>query len=378
MELMRTHLYEYHKKHAYLTDFAGFEMPLWYEGIVQEHLAVRENAGIFDVTHMGRYIISGEDSEKFLNNISTRDVKLISNGQGKYSIFCNENGGIIDDVMIFRLKEKVFLVVCNAVNRLKDYNWMKTNAHGLSLEIKDSSNDIAMFAVQGPKSINILQKITDLNLNRLRYEWGDWTEINGIKVFISRTGYTGEDGFELFLWNTPLERAEKAQKLWSTIIKVGEEYGIKPCGLGARDTLRIEAGFCLYGNDINESTTPLEAKLDFAVNLEKDKFIGKKALLKQIAEGIKRVRVGIRLLEHGIPRSGCKILSNGKIIGEVTSGTFSPLLKYGIGMGYVLTEYAKPKETVNIQIRSKLFKAEITDMPFYDTAKYGRKRQISH
>ncbi|MEM2341563.1 MAG: glycine cleavage system aminomethyltransferase GcvT [Candidatus Bathyarchaeia archaeon] len=375
MGLMRTHLYEYHKKYAFLTEFANFEMPLWYEGIVPEHLAVRESAGIFDVTHMGRYIVSKEDSRVFLDNISTRDVESIKVGQGKYSIICNESGGIIDDIMIFRLEENVFLIVCNAVNRVKDYNWMKAHSHGFSLKIKDLSNNIAMFAVQGPKAIEILQQIVDLDLSSLRYGYGTWTRIKDIDVFISRTGYTGEDGFELFLWNTPLEEYGKAYNLWSTILNTGKEYGIKPCGLGARDALRIEAGFCLYGNDINETVTPLEARLDFAVNLQKDRFIGKEALLRQVAEGIKRLRVGIRLLERGIPRSGCKILFDKEIIGEVTSGTFSPLLKCGIGMGYVLTEYAKPKTPVNVQIRDKCFEAEIVDMPFYDTARYGRKRQ---
>lgn len=368
-------MYEYHKKYAFLTEFANFEMPLWYEGIVPEHLAVRESAGIFDVTHMGRYIVSGEGSRVFLNNISTRNVESIKIGQGKYSVICNEAGGIIDDIMIFRLEENVFLIVCNAINRVKDYNWMKMHAHGFSLKIEDLSNNIAMFAVQGPKAIEILQQIVDLDLSGLRYGYGAWTKIKDIDVFISRTGYTGEDGFELFLWNTPLEEYEKAYNLWSAILNVGKDYGIKPCGLGARDTLRIEAGFCLYDNDINETVTPLEARLDFAVNLQKDKFIGKEALLRQIAEGIKRVRVGIRLLERGIPRTGCKILFDKEIVGEITSGTFSPLLKCGIGMGYVLMEYAKPKTTVNIQIRDKCVEAEIVDMPFYDTTRYGRKRQ---
>ncbi|MBS7624040.1 MAG: glycine cleavage system aminomethyltransferase GcvT [Candidatus Bathyarchaeia archaeon] len=374
---MRTHLYEYHKKHAHLTNFAGFEMPLWYEGITSEHLAVREKAGIFDVTHMGRYIISGKDSETFLNNISTRDVASIKIGQGKYSVICNEDGGIIDDVMIFRLEEDVFLIVCNAANRVKDYEWFKAHAPGLSLEIKDVSNNVAMFAIQGPKAAEILQKIVDLNLKNLRYGWGDWTKIGENRVFISRTGYTGEDGFEIFIWDTPLENYEKAYRLWNIILEAGSERGLKPCGLGARDTLRIEAGFCLYGNDINEAITPFEAKLDFAVNLGKDRFIGREALIRQINEGIKRVRVGISLLERGVPRAGCKILSKeGNIIGEITSGTFSPLLKCGIGMGYVSVEYAKPKTEINVQIREKCFRAEITDMPFYDTTKYGRNRKI--
>lgn len=372
--LMRTHLYEFHKKNAKLTEFAGFEMPLWYEGIISEHLAVRESVGVFDVTHMGRYLISGKDSAKFLNKILTRDVTSMKIHQGKISMICNEAGGIIDDVFLFRLKEDEFLLICNAVNRKKDYEWMTRHAYTFSINIIDASDNTAMFSVQGPESFNVLRSIFNVNLSDLRPNYGRWVSLHDLKIFISRTGYTGEDGFELLLWDIPLSNPEKAYKMWETILESGKEYNIKPCGLGARDTLRIESGFCLYGNDINETITPLEAKLDFAVQFEKPEFIGKEALLKQKFEGVKHVRVGVRLLEYGVLRPGYKILFDGKPVGEITSGTFSPLLKCGIGMGYVPSEISRPKTSINILIRGKTIQAEITEMPFYKTAKYGKGR----
>lgn len=372
--LMRTHLYEFHKKNAKLTEFAGFEMPLWYEGIISEHLSVRESVGVFDVTHMGRYLITGKDSAEFLNKILTRDVTSIKISQGKISMMCNETGGIIDDVFLFRLKEDEFLLICNAVNRKKNYEWMRKHASIFSINIIDVSDNSVMLAVQGPKSFNVLCSIFNSNLSDLRPNYGREVNLDYLKIFISRTGYTGEDGFELLLWDIPISNPEKAYKIWETILESGKEYDIKPCGLGARDTLRIESGFCLYGNDINETITPLEARLDFAVQFEKSDFIGKEALLKQKFEGIKRVRVGIRLLEYGVLRPGYKILFDGKPVGEITSGTFSPLLKCGIGMGYVPPEISNPKTFINILIRGRTIQAEIAEMPFYKTAKYGKER----
>ena len=372
---MKTHLYGYHKNNARLTNFAGFEMPLWYEGIIPEHMAVRESVGIFDVTHMGRYLIYGNDSVRLLNIILTQDVNLIEIGQGVYSLICNENGGIIDDVVIFRLRKDRFLITCNAANRKKDYEWISAHADGFSVNIEDLSDETAMFAVQGPKALDTLQPIIHADLSGLKYFWGNTAKIENFDVFISRSGYTGEDGFEIILWNTPLDDPERAYSLWNMILQSGEKYGIKPCGLGARDTLRIEAGYVLYGNDIDEAITPLEAKLDFAVCFGKDYFIGREMLLKQKIEGVKRIRVGIRLLERGVLRPKCEIRLKDRVIGEVTSGTFSPLLKCGIGMGYVPVENAKPGTLVDVVIRGKMIEAVISKMPFYDTVKYGRKRK---
>jgi len=371
---LRTHLYKFHQKHGHLVDFAGFEMPEFYEGIIPEHLAVRNEVGIFDVTHMGRCVIEGTDAAGFLNHILTRDLVSSSVGQGRYSVMCNERGGIVDDLVVFRLGEERFLLVYNASNRGKDYTWIVDHARGFQSLIRDISDEVVMFAVQGPKAVNVLQSVADTDLSSIRYYRGSWMTLGGEEIFVSRTGYTGEDGFEIFLWDTSLAKSERAERLWQTVLEAGQEFGIKPCGLGARDTLRTEAGMCLYGNDIDEDTTPLEAKMDFVVQFEKEDFIGKEALLKQKAEGVRRVLVGIRALEQGIPRAGGKIISQGREIGQLTSGTFSPLLRYGIGLGYVPPEYAQIGTRVDVLTRRTPFHAEIVNTPFYDTSKYGRRR----
>lgn len=372
---LKTHLYNFHKNNGHLVDFAGFEMPIWYDGIISEHLTVRNDVGIFDVTHMGRSIVEGKGAADLLNYVLTRDVASSSIGQGRYSVMCNEDGGIIDDLVAFRLEDEKYFLVYNASNRKKDFEFIKKNAQSFDATVKDVSDEIVMVAVQGPKSINVLQNISDSDLSNIRYYWGSWINIENQSVFITRTGYTGEDGFEIFLWDTPLTEVEKAEQFWQVILRAGREYGIKPIGLGARDTLRLEAGMCLYGNDINEDTTPLESRLSWVVQFEKADFVGKKALLRQKSEGIKRKLTGFRLLEKGVPRPGNKILFDRENIGQLTSGTFSPLLRYGIGLGHIFSKYAELGTQVNILIRDKKIKAEVTDIPFYDTSKYGRKRQ---
>jgi aminomethyltransferase len=372
---LKTHLYNFHKNNGHLVDFAGFEMPIWYDGIISEHLTVRNDVGIFDVTHMGRSIVEGKGAADLLNYVLTRDVASSSIGQGRYSVMCNKNGGIIDDLVAFRLEDEKYFLVYNASNRKKDFEFIKKNAKSFDATVKDVSDEIVMIAVQGPKSVNVLQNVSDSDLSSIRYYWGSWINIEDQRVFITRTGYTGEDGFEIFLWDTPLTEVEKAEQFWQVILRAGREYGIKPIGLGARDTLRLEAGMCLYGNDINEDTTPLESRLSWVVQFEKADFVGKKALLRQKSEGIKRKLTGFRLLEKGVPRPGNKVLFDGKNIGQLTSGTFSPLLKYGIGLGHIFSKYAELGTQVNILTRNKKIKAEVTDIPFYDTSKYGRKRQ---
>ena len=361
-----------------MTLFAGFEMPLWYKGIIPEHLAVRNSVGIFDITHMGRAIITGPEAEKFLNYVSTNDVSKLTPLSAQYSTLCNEKGGIKDDFVVSRLEKDKFLMVYNASNRAKDYEWLTLHARKFDVKVEDASDNIAMFAVQGPKAEETLQKISTEDLSQIgRFKCG-WTKLADIQVFLSRTGYTGEDGFEIFVWNSPISNPEKAVKVWNSILEAGREFGIQPCGLGARDTLRLEAGMCLYGNDINEDTTPLEARISFVVKFDKDEFIGKEALLKQKEEGLKRRRIGIKMLERGIPRKGYGIYKNGEKIGEITSGTFSPFLENGIGMGYVKIEYDNEGEKVTVDIRGKQLKAEIIKLPFYqrrgDTIiLYGKK-----
>jgi len=371
----RTHLYQFHRENAEITVFAGFEMPLWFKGIIPEHLAVRNGVGIFDITHMGRAIITGPDAEQFLNYVTTNNVQALAPLSAHYSLMCNEKGGIKDDFVLSRLERDKFLMVYNAANREKDYQWLKKNAEKFDVNIQDVSDNIAMFAVQGPKAQETLQKISSGDLSQIKRFKCGWTELSGTKVFISRTGYTGEDGFEIFVWDTPLSNPDKAVKVWNTILEAGKEFDIQPCGLGARDTLRLEAGLCLYGNDIDEETTPLEARLSFVVKFDKGEFIGKQALLKQREEGIKKRRVGIVMIDRGIPRAKFEIYREEQKIGYVTSGTFSPLLRKGIAMGYVQKEHAKEETEITIKIRRKNAKAKIVKFPLYDAEKYGYRRK---
>ena len=375
-KIRRTQIYEVHKKTAKLTVFAGFEMPIWYKGVIPEHLAVRNNVGIFDISHMGRVSITGIDSEHFLNYVITNDVSVVPTNGAQYSVMCNKKGGIIDDFVVYRLETEKFLIVFNANNREKDYNWLIKNSESFDVKIENISDNVAMFAVQGPNAEKTLQKISTADLSKIgRFKCGH-SRLEKVEVFISRTGYTGEDGFEVFVWDAPLAKPEKAVKLWNATLEAGKSFGIEPCGLGARDTLRLEAGLCLYGNDIDESTTPLEARLRFVVKFQKEDFIGKDVLLKQKNEGIKRKRVGIRMTEQGILRPGFEIYDDkGEKIGHVTSGTYSPLLKYGVGMAYIRTVQAQKGNLVNVKIRNRLVKGKIVSFPFYDPEKYGYKRK---
>jgi len=375
-EIRRTQLYEVHKQSAKLTVFAGFEMPLWYKGVIPEHLAVRNNVGLFDISHMGRIIIQGPDSERFLNYVVTNDVSRLSPNSAQYSVMCNDRGGIIDDFIIYRLETDKFLFVSNAANREKDYKWLVENSKIFNVKIMEISDDVAMLSVQGPNAEKTLQKLSTEDLRKIERFKCAPTHMADVDVFLSRTGYTGEDGFEIFIWNSPLSRPDNAVKLWNAILEAGKDFGIEPCGLGARDTLRLEAGMCLYGNDIDESTTPLEAALSFVVKLQKENFIGKKSLLKQKTEGIKRKRVGLLMMEQGIPRPKFEVFDDkGEKIGYVTSGTFSPLLKLGISMAYVKMSNAQEGNVVNVKIRGKMAKAKIVAFPFYDAEKYGYKRK---
>ncbi|MEM3403008.1 MAG: glycine cleavage system aminomethyltransferase GcvT [Nitrososphaeria archaeon] len=373
--LKRTHLIDFHRKYGQITKFAGFEHALWYDGIQSEHMVVREAVGVFDVTHMGRTIVEGDDAIMFLERILPRKISNMVVKQGRYSFFLNEKGGMVDDLTLFRLSEKKFLLVYNAGNREKDFFWMQKNSIGYDVRLEDVSDQVVMLAVQGPKAINTLQTICDTNLTTIKRYWCEWIKLKEHSVLVTRTGYTGEDGFEIYLWDTPLERKEKAETLLYLILKAGEPYGIKPCGLGARDTLRLEAGMCLYDHDIDDTTTPLEAGLGMLVDFDKQDFIGKESLIKQRESGLTRSRVCIRLEEKGIPRSGFEIYHNNSKIGSLTSGTYSPLLKTGIGMGYVGVEYAAVGTEAYVKIRDNFVRSRVVEAPFYDTSKYGVKRK---
>ncbi len=373
--LRKTHLYEFHKLRGHVVSFAGFEMPMWYNGIIAEHMLVRNAVGIFDVSHMGRVVIEGPGAEDFLNFVTTNDVSSLSPLSAHYSTMCNNLGGVKDDFVIFRLESEKFLIVPNAINRSKDYEWLVKQSQAFDVKITDVSDNVAMFAVQGPRAEHTLQKMCGEDLIKIRRFKVIWDKLVGVDVFVSRTGYTGEDGFELFVWNTPVSNPESATKIWNAILQAGKDAGIEPCGLGSRNTLRLEAGMCLYGNDIDENTSPLEAGLSFVVKFKKGDFVGKEALLKQKTEGLKRKRVGVQMLERGIPRQNDEVWKKGEKIGRVTSGTFSPLLKRGIAMTYLPTEYATKGTNLKVRIRKRLVKGEVVKFPFYDVKKYGFRRE---
>ncbi|HML02501.1 MAG TPA: glycine cleavage system aminomethyltransferase GcvT [Candidatus Bathyarchaeia archaeon] len=373
--LKRTHLYDFHRQNAKMVSFADFDMPLWYKGIIPEHLAVRNNVGIFDVTHMGRSLISGPNAEKFLNYMTSNNVASLIPLSAQYSTMCNERGGIKDDFVISKLEQEKFLMVYNAANRENDYLWLINNAKEFDVEIQDISDSVALFAVQGPRTEGTLQKISNENLALIGRFKCSWTRLADVRAFVSRTGYTGEDGFEVFVWNSPLEKPDNAVKVWNAILDAGREFDIEPCGLGARDTLRLEAGMCLYGNDIDESTTPFEAAIGFVVKVEKGDFIGKDALMNQKAEGIKRKRVGISMLDPGIPRQNFEVFKDQLEVGSITSGTFSPLLTRGIAIAYVTSESANTGQHVKVKIRGRLAEGEIVKFPFYDSTRYGYGRK---
>jgi len=372
--LKRLILHEFHKAHGNLTEFAGFEMPLWYEGTNPEHMAVRENVGLFDISHMGRAAIAGKRGGEFLDYVTSRDPSRLKPLQGQYTTMCNSKGGVIDDLIVYNL-ETYYLMVYNAANRVKDYQWLVSHAKAFDVAVRDMSDETVMFAIQGPRAQSTLRKLVKGDLAGIRRFWVSWMEMAGLKALVMRSGYTGEDGFEIILFDVGVANPENAMNLWNILLEAGKEFQIKPCGLGARDSLRLEAGLCLYGNDLTEDITPFEARLDFVVKLDKVDFIGRNALVKQKEAGVSKIRVGLKMVDHGIPRHGFRILSDGKEVGHVTSGGFSPLLKYGIAMGYVPPSLSEEGHSLNVEVRGKPLKATVVKMPFYDADKYGWTRK---
>jgi aminomethyltransferase len=344
---------------AKMHPFAGYEMPIEYSGIKNEHLAVRNGVGVFDVSHMGEIWVKGENALKYLQKITVNNVAALDLGQAQYTCMPNDKGGIVDDLLVYYFEPNKYMLVVNASNIEKDYNWMVAN-NDMGVEIENSSDDIALLAVQGPKATGILQKLTNVDLNAVSFYTFTVGDFAGIQdVIISATGYTGAGGFELYFRNYD------ADKMWDAIFDAGKEEGIVPVGLGARDTLRLEMGFCLYGNDITDDTTPLEGGLGWITKFDAKDFISKDILLKQKEEGLKRRLRAFKLRDRGIPRKGYEITDeNGSVIGEVTSGTMSPVLNAGIGLGYIKTGYTKFGTDVYIKVRNKLLKAEVVKLPF--------------
>ena len=366
------HLQDFHEKNGHIVDFAGFSLPLWFKGIIVEAFTVRNSVGIFDVTHMGRAIVRGDDSRKFLDIVTTNDASSLRVGDGQYSLICNDLGGIKDDLLVFRLADCEYIVIYNAANRSKDFEWLSRNAKG-SVELKDVSDQVAMYSLQGPKAVDVLQRTADVNVDNIPRFGSAWSKIDGAKTLITRTGYTGEDGFEIFVWDASVTRPQVAVSVWKKLLEVGKPNGIEPCGLGARDLLRLEAGFCLYGTDIDESTNPYEAKLGFVVKLHKE-FIGRSRLQEVKEEGTEKSRVGLVTVNKVIPRYGFPIIRSGAVVGEVTSGSLSPILDKGIAIGYVRTGDSN-SDSFEIKIRDRSEQVRLVKPPFYDTTKYGYMRK---
>jgi len=360
----KTVLYRVHSETGHMVEFAGFEMPLLYKGISEEVMSVRNRAGVFDVSHMGRVLFSGKEAGAFLDFITSNEISKLELNQARYALILNENGSIKDDIIVVRRSEESYLVVWNAVNRDKNLNWVMAYVQGFAVEVKDISDRSFMLALQGPLAEVILQQICDKELNALKRFRGTEGYVKAAKCLITRTGYTGEDGFELIS-----EAVEMAEDIWNSLISLGAT----PAGLGARDVLRIEAGLPLYGHEITEEINPFEAGLEFAVKLQKEDFVGKVALEK-VKDKITRKRMGIKMMGKAIPREGYKVYSDGKEIGVVTSGTYSPTINCGIAMAY-LPSYIKHGENVTIRIRGHDELGIVSDFPFYDTEKFGWRRK---
>ena len=356
-EVKKTALYDTHVKlGAKMIEFAGYMMPVNYRGIIAEHLKVRSSVGIFDISHMGEIEFKGSNALEMIQKITINDASKLQEYQVQYSALCYPDGGIVDDILVYRFPDK-YLMVVNAANRKKDYDWIIQNKID-NIKIEDISDSVSLLAVQGPGSLNTLQKLTDLDLNEMKYYHFAESVLAEKNIIISRTGYTGEIGIELFI------SIEDSEYLWSKVMEAGEEFGIEPIGLGARDSLRLEKKYCLYGNDITENTNPLEAGLGWITKLKKADFIGRDTLIEIKKENPKRKLIGYIVKGKAFPRKGYKIERNGEIIGETTSGTFSPSLKKGIGMGYVKSKFSDVGMVFDVSIRSKKIKAEVVKTPF--------------
>jgi aminomethyltransferase len=359
-ELKRTPLWDEHRgAGAKLVPFAGYDMPVQYRsGIIAEHQAVRKFAGLFDVSHMGEIEIKGPQALDLVQHVTTNDASKLAYGQAQYSVMCRPDGGAIDDCIVYRMKDG-YMIVVNASNRVKDRDWIAHHAQNFDCEAIDRSDEYALIAIQGPRAEKILAHLTNTKLPQIEYYHFAEGKVADAPAIISRTGYTGEDGFELYI------HAGDAVKIWRRLLEVGAADGLVPAGLGARDSLRLEMGYALYGNDLDEKRTPLEAGLGWVTKLDKGDFVGADALRKLKAAGVRQRLVGFVLKDRGFPRHGYEVRANGQGAGEVTSGTVSPSLEHGVGLAYVATESSKPGTAIEIVVRDKMIPAEVTRPPFY-------------
>ncbi|WP_026700278.1 glycine cleavage system aminomethyltransferase GcvT [Salibacterium aidingense] len=356
----RTPLYSIHHEYgAKIVEFGGWEMPVYFSGIKKEHHTVRKAAGLFDVSHMGEARVTGSHAFSWLQTMVTNDLATLEPGKAMYTLLCNERGGVVDDMLVYQLAAEDYFLVLNAANTSKDINWLQSHAKG-EVSVKNVSDEYALLALQGPKAETVLQRISREDLSSIApFRFQPHSCVNDVSCLVSRTGYTGEDGFEIYCPVT------KAEELWKAVLEAGEPEGVIPCGLGARDTLRMEARLPLYGQEIDETISPLEAGLGFAVKLQKDSpFIGKEALEEEKAGGPARRLIGLKMIDKGIPRSGCTVLNEkGESIGEITTGTHSPTLAANVGMA--LVEIRKETGRYYVQIRRKTLEAAPVSLPFY-------------
>lgn len=345
---------------AKMHEFAGYNMPIEYSGIIDEHLTVCNGVGVFDVSHMGEFWVKGPRALDFIQQVTSNDASKLTVGKAQYTCFPNEEGGIVDDLLVYYYEPEKYLLVVNAANIEKDWNWCVSH-NSVGAELENASDRMAQLAVQGPKATEVLQRLTPVDLSSIPYYAFTTGEFAGCpNVIISNTGYTGAGGFELYFY------PQDGMTIWNALFEAGAPEGIKPVGLGARDTLRLEMGFCLYGNDLDDTTSPIEAGLGWITKFAEGKNFTARALLeRQKAEGVSRKLCAFELVDKGIPRHGYEIADGeGAVIGTVTSGTMSPLMKKGIGMGYVATAYAKPGSEIYIKVRNKALKAQVVKPPF--------------
>jgi len=344
---------------AKMVPFAGFNMPVQYEGVIAEHETVRNAVGVFDVSHMGEFLLSGADALDLIQRVTTNDASTLTIGRAQYSCLPNGKGGIVDDLIVYRIKEEEYLLVVNASNIEKDWNWISSH-NTKNVSMRNLSDDYSLLAIQGPKAVEAMQSLTSVDLSAIKYYHFEVGPFAGIEhVIISATGYTGSGGFEIYCKNS------EVKQVWEKVFEAGAAFGIKPIGLAARDTLRLEMGFCLYGNDIDDTTSPLEAGLGWITKFTKD-FVDSDKLKAEKEAGVSKKLVGFEMTDRGIPRHDYRILdANGNVIGKVTSGTQGPSVKKAIGMGYVNTEFATPESEIFIEIRDKGVLAKVVKMPFY-------------
>ncbi|RLQ98253.1 glycine cleavage system aminomethyltransferase GcvT [Falsibacillus albus] len=365
-DLKRTPLFEVYKEYGAKTiDFGGWDLPVQFSSIKEEHEAVRTKAGLFDVSHMGEVEVKGQDSLTYLQKIMTNDVSKLKDGGAQYTAMCYENGGTVDDLLVYKIEDAHYLLVINASNIDKDYDWLEKHLEG-DVTIRNLSEETAQLALQGPMAEKVLQQLADNHqLDEIKFfKFQTEVNLNGVHALVSRTGYTGEDGFEIYC------AAEDAVKLWKSILETGKEEGVVPCGLGARDTLRFEANLALYGQELSPEITPIEAGIGFAVRVDKDiEFIGKKVLKEQKENGAPRKLVGIEMIDRGIPRHGYPIYHGAELIGEVTTGTQSPTLKKNIGLALINKEFTELGTELEVEIRGKRLKAHVVGTPFYKRPK---------